>query len=352
MVIGVGGCVASQEGEAITAACALRRPGVRAADPAPPAGDDRRVSARRGRAGGRRELSRRSRSSTACPSRGPKVRAPSCPIMEGCSKYCSFCVVPYTRGEEVSRPFDDVMAESRALAAQGVREVTLLGQNVNAYRGADGGRRSRRPGQLIHYVAASTASSASASPPRIRVEFNDSLIEAYARVPKLASHLHLPVQCGSDRILALMKRGYTALEYREKIRRLREVRPDISVSVRFHRRLSRRDRARFRGDHAADRGHRLRPVVQLRLQPPARHAGGRAGRRRAATRRRARLARCRRGSTAGAGDQPRHGRQRAARAGRAARRARNSASSRARTENNRWVNFDGDRDLIGVSSMS
>ncbi len=155
-------------------------------------------------------------------------------VMEGCSKYCSFCVVPFTRGEEVSRPLDGVMAEVRQLAAQGVREVTLLGQNVNGYRGAtavDG--EIADLAALIHQVAAVDGIERirfTTSHPR---EFSDRLIEAYATVPKLANHLHLPVQSGSDRILSLMKRGYTALEFRQKIRRLRTVRPDISVSTDF-----------------------------------------------------------------------------------------------------------------------
>jgi tRNA-2-methylthio-N6-dimethylallyladenosine synthase len=154
-------------------------------------------------------------------------------IMEGCSKYCSYCVVPYTRGEEISRPFDDVIAEVAALADQGVREVTLLGQNVNAYRGPthDGGEADLAV--LIHAIAALDGIG------RIRfmtshpLEFSDSLIEAYANVPKLANYLHLPVQSGSDRVLGAMKRGYTAIEYKQKIRKLRRARPDISISSDF-----------------------------------------------------------------------------------------------------------------------
>ena len=154
-------------------------------------------------------------------------------IMEGCSKYCTFCVVPYTRGEEISRPFDDVLTEVYELAAQGVKEVTLLGQNVNAYRGPmhDGGTADLA--LLIEYIAAID------SVRRIRfstshpLEFSDRLIDAYARIPKLANHLHLPVQSGSDRILSLMKRGHTALEYKSRIRKLRKVRPDICISTDF-----------------------------------------------------------------------------------------------------------------------
>ncbi|HEY5808387.1 MAG TPA: tRNA (N6-isopentenyl adenosine(37)-C2)-methylthiotransferase MiaB, partial [Povalibacter sp.] len=154
-------------------------------------------------------------------------------IMEGCSKYCSFCVVPYTRGEEVSRPFEPVMAEIRALAEQGVREVNLLGQNVNAYRGPMEDGTVCDLATLIYCIAEIDGIE------RIRfitshpLEFSDALIEAYRDVPKLANYLHLPVQAGSDRILMAMKRGYTALEYKQKIRKLRAVRPDISISSDF-----------------------------------------------------------------------------------------------------------------------
>jgi tRNA-2-methylthio-N6-dimethylallyladenosine synthase len=153
--------------------------------------------------------------------------------MEGCSKYCSFCIVPYTRGEEVSRPFDSVLEEIHALAVQGVAEVTLLGQNVNAYAGAmaDGARVDLAT--LIHHVARVPGIERIRFTTSHPLEFNDSLIEAFASVSKLASHLHLAVQSGSDRILALMKRGYTALEFKEKVRRLRAARPDISVSSDF-----------------------------------------------------------------------------------------------------------------------
>ena len=155
-------------------------------------------------------------------------------IMEGCSKYCSYCVVPYTRGEEVSRPFDDVLVEIAGLADQGVKEVTLLGQNVNAYRGAMGDTTEIADfALLIEYVAEIPGIE------RIRYttshpnEFTPRLIEAYANVPKLVSHLHLPVQHGSDRILMAMKRGYTAMEYKSTIRKLRAIRPDISMSSDF-----------------------------------------------------------------------------------------------------------------------
>jgi tRNA-2-methylthio-N6-dimethylallyladenosine synthase len=154
-------------------------------------------------------------------------------IMEGCSKYCSFCVVPYTRGEEISRPFAQVVAEVEALIAQGVREIMLLGQNVNAYRGpvADGSLADLAI--LIRHIARFDGLERIRFTTSHPLEFRDSLVAAYADVPKLANYLHLPVQSGSDRILSLMKRGYTRLEYKQKIRRLRAVRPDISLSSDF-----------------------------------------------------------------------------------------------------------------------
>jgi len=231
LIIGVGGCVASQEGEGIT----RRAPfvdlvfGPQTLHRLPEMLD-------RLRADGRSVVD------VSFPEvekfdRLPEPRATGATafvsIMEGCSKYCTFCVVPYTRGEEVSRPLVQVMAEIRGLAAQGVTEVTLLGQNVNAYRGALEGAGHADLAALIYHVAAVPGVE------RIRfmtshpVEFRDSLIEAYRDVRELASYLHLPVQSGSDRILALMKRGHTALEYKQKIRRVREARPGISVSSDF-----------------------------------------------------------------------------------------------------------------------
>jgi len=154
-------------------------------------------------------------------------------IMEGCSKYCTFCVVPYTRGEEVSRPVDKVLIEIRALAAQGVREVNLLGQNVNAYQGEMDGEDTADLALLIHYVAAIEGIDRIRFTTSHPVEFSDSLIEAFAEVPELVDHVHLPIQSGSDRILAMMKRGHTALEYKSKLRRLQKVRPNISLSSDF-----------------------------------------------------------------------------------------------------------------------
>lgn len=154
-------------------------------------------------------------------------------VMEGCSKYCTFCVVPYTRGEEISRPFDDVIAEVAGLAAQGVREVNLLGQNVNAYRGSMHDGETADLALLIEYVAAIEGIDRIRYTTSHPVEFSDRLIQVYADVPELVSHLHLPVQSGSDRVLAAMKRGHTALEYKSKLRRLKEIRPEISLSSDF-----------------------------------------------------------------------------------------------------------------------
>ena len=159
-------------------------------------------------------------------------------IMEGCSKYCSYCVVPYTRGEEVSRPFEDVLVEVAGLADQGVKEVTLLGQNVNAYRGPMG--RNSKPGaaiadfatllEYVHDIPGIERIRYVTSHPN---EFTQSLIDAYGKLPKLVNHLHLPVQHGSDRILMAMKRGYTAMEYKSTVRKLRAIRPDLAMSSDF-----------------------------------------------------------------------------------------------------------------------
>jgi tRNA-2-methylthio-N6-dimethylallyladenosine synthase len=176
-------------------------------------------------------------------------------VMEGCSKYCTFCVVPYTRGEEISRPVDDVIAEIVALAEQGVREVNLLGQNVNAYRGAlaDGGVADLA--LLLHYVAAVDGIDRIRFTTSHPVEFSDSLIEAFRDIPQLVNHLHLPVQSGSDRILGLMKRGHTRAEYIDKIARLREVRPALSLSSDFI--------VGFPGETDQDFGHTLALIEQL-----------------------------------------------------------------------------------------
>ena len=152
-------------------------------------------------------------------------------IMEGCSKYCSYCVVPYTRGEEISRPFDDVLAECYQLATQGVREINLLGQNVNDYRGPMEDGEIADLALLIHYLSAIEGIGRIRFTTSHPLAFSDNLINAYEEVPELANHLHLPVQSGSDRVLAMMKRGYTALEFKSKIRKLRKIRPDIRLST-------------------------------------------------------------------------------------------------------------------------
>jgi tRNA-2-methylthio-N6-dimethylallyladenosine synthase len=161
---------------------------------------------------------------------GPKAYVS---VMEGCSKYCTFCVVPYTRGEEISRPLDDVIAEIVALAEQGVREIILLGQNVNAYRGCMDDGDTADFELLLNYVAAIDGIERIRFTTSHPVEFSESLIEAYAEIPQLVGHLHLPVQSGSNRILSLMKRGHTREEYIEKIERLREIRADLSLSSDF-----------------------------------------------------------------------------------------------------------------------
>jgi tRNA-2-methylthio-N6-dimethylallyladenosine synthase len=229
LVIGVGGCVASQEGDAIT----KRAPyvdmvfGPQTLHRLPAMLNDVRNEAASVIDISFPEIEKfdhlpepRSEGVTAFVS-----------VMEGCSKYCSFCVVPYTRGEEISRPLDDVVTEVVKLARQGVSEINLLGQNVNGYRGVmhDGGIADLAT--LLHYVAAIDTIERIRYTTSHPLEFGDRLIQAFADVPKLANYLHLPVQSGADRILALMKRGYTALEYKQKIRKLREVRPDISLST-------------------------------------------------------------------------------------------------------------------------
>src|SRR5579872_5549145 len=231
VVIGVGGCVASQEGEAIT----RRAPFV---DLVFGPQTLHRLPDMIG------ELKRTGRSvvDVSFPEiekfdHLPAPRAEGSrafvSIMEGCSKYCSFCIVPYTRGEEISRSFESVLQEVRQLAAQGVQEITLLGQNVNAYAGPMTDGALVDLATLIHHVAAVPGVELIRFTTSHPLEFNDSLIEAYANVPKLANHLHLPVQSGSDRVLAAMKRGYTAIEFKDKVRKLRAVRPDICISSDF-----------------------------------------------------------------------------------------------------------------------
>ncbi len=229
VIIGVGGCVASQEGEGITD----RAPfvdlvfGPQTIHRLPDMIAQLRGSGRSVVDVSFPEIEKFDRLPQPQATRATAFVS----VMEGCSKYCSFCVVPYTRGEEVSRPLEQVMQEVRGLAAQGVAELTLLGQNVNAYRGAMTGGGHADLAALIYFVADVPGVERIRFTTSHPLEFRDSLIEAYRDVPQLANHLHLPVQSGSDRILALMKRGHTVLEYKQKLRRLREVRPDISLTT-------------------------------------------------------------------------------------------------------------------------
>ncbi|KRD30378.1 (dimethylallyl)adenosine tRNA methylthiotransferase [Lysobacter sp. Root916] len=232
VIIGVGGCVASQEGEAIV----KRAPYVDLVfGPQTLHRLPELIAAKRATGKPQVDISfPEIEKFDRMPE--PRAEGPSAfvSIMEGCSKYCSFCVVPYTRGEEVSRPFEDVLVEVAQLAAQGVREVNLLGQNVNAYRGPYGEDGEIADlGLLIRTIAEIDGIDRIRFTTSHPLEFSDSLVEAYRDVPQLANYLHLPVQAGSDRVLAAMKRGYTALEFKQKIRKLRAVRPDISISSDF-----------------------------------------------------------------------------------------------------------------------
>ncbi|MCW8974592.1 MAG: tRNA (N6-isopentenyl adenosine(37)-C2)-methylthiotransferase MiaB [Sedimenticola sp.] len=231
LVIGVGGCVASQEGEAIRA----RAPyvdlvfGPQTLHRLPEMLDSARRDHKPVVDISFPEIEKFDRLPE------PRSDGPSAfvSIMEGCSKYCTFCVVPYTRGEEISRPFDDVIAEVASLASQGVREVNLLGQNVNAFRGLMDDGSVADLALLIQYVAAIEGIDRIRFTTSHPMEFSDSLIAVYGEVPELVNHLHLPVQSGSDRVLAMMKRGHTAFDYKAKIRRLRALRPNLSLSSDF-----------------------------------------------------------------------------------------------------------------------
>ncbi|MEO5962402.1 MAG: tRNA (N6-isopentenyl adenosine(37)-C2)-methylthiotransferase MiaB, partial [Thermomonas sp.] len=231
VLIGVGGCVASQEGAAIV----KRAPyvdlvfGPQTLHRLPELIRERRESGQPQVDISFPEIEKFDRLPE------PRADGPSAfvSIMEGCSKYCSFCVVPYTRGEEISRPFEDVLVEVAQLAAQGVREVNLLGQNVNAYRGPYADGEVADLGLLIRTIAEIEGIGRIRFTTSHPLEFNDSLVDAYCDVPKLANYLHLPVQSGSDRVLAAMKRGYTTLEFKQKLRKLRAVRPGISISSDF-----------------------------------------------------------------------------------------------------------------------
>ena len=232
LVIGVGGCVASQEGDAIVA----RAPYVDVVfGPQTLHRLPQLIAERKSRGKAAVDVSfPEIEKFDAMPPAEIKGASAFVSIMEGCSKFCTFCIVPYTRGGEVSRPFTDVLTEVADLAAHGVKEVTLLGQNVNAYRGdMEGSEEKADLAMLIEYIAEVPGIERiryTTSHPR---EMSQRLIDTYLKVPKLVSHLHLPVQAGSDRVLAAMKRGYTTLEYKSIVRKLRAARPDISLSTDF-----------------------------------------------------------------------------------------------------------------------
>jgi tRNA-2-methylthio-N6-dimethylallyladenosine synthase len=260
LVIGVGGCVASQEGAAIVA----RAPYVDLVfGPQTLHRLPQMIAARRASGKAQVDISfPEIEKFDALPPASVSGTSAFVSIMEGCSKYCSFCVVPYTRGEEVSRPFADVLAEIEGLVKIGVREITLLGQNVNAYRGAidDGDDEPADLALLIEAIAGMPGIDRiryTTSHPR---EMTQRLIDAYVCTPKLVSHLHLPVQSGSDRILAAMKRGYTVLEFKTQGGASRSV-----PVVGLHHRLPRRNGRRLREDHAPGRGAQLRQQLFLRL---------------------------------------------------------------------------------------
>jgi len=345
LVIGVGGCVASQEGDAVIRRAPyvdmvfgpqtlhrlpemlerVRRSGEPVVDVSFP------------------EIEKFDRLPE------PRAEGPTAfvSVMEGCSKYCSFCVVPYTRGEEISRPFDDVIVEVARLAEQGVREVNLLGQNVNAYRGAMHDGSTADLATLIHYVAAVDGIERIRFTTSHPVEFTDSLIRAYAEVPKLASYLHLPVQSGSDRVLALMKRGHTALEYRQKIRRLKEARPGISVSSDFI--------VGFPGETDADFDATMKLIADVGFDQSFSFIySARPGTPAASLpdeisadekKRRLALLQARINQQAAAISEAMVGTVQRVLVERRAR--RHTGQVAGRTENMRWVNFDGDDSLIG-----
>ena len=256
LVIGVGGCVASQEGAAIVE----RAPYVDVVFGPQTLHRLPDLIARK-RSSGRSQVDisfpEIEKFDHLPPPRSEGVTA-FVSIMEGCSKYCSFCVVPYTRGEEVSRPLDDVLTEIAGLADQGVREVTLLGQNVNAYRGAMGDTAELADfALLLEYVAEIPGIERLRYTTSHPKEFTQRLIDAYGLIPKLVSHVHLPVQSGSDRVLMAMKRGYTALEYKNIIRRLRAARPDVSLSSDFI--------VGFPGETEADFEQTMKLIEELRF---------------------------------------------------------------------------------------
>ncbi len=345
MMIGVAGCVASQEGEAITA----RAPfvdmvfGPQTLHRLPSMVDDVRRNGRPVVDVSFPEIEKFDRLPE------PRAEGPTAfvSVMEGCSKYCTFCVVPYTRGEEISRPLQDVVVEIVSLAGQGVREVNLLGQNVNAYRGTMPDGAVADLATLIYYTAAIDGIERIRFTTSHPVEFTDSLIQAYAEVPKLADFLHLPVQSGSDRVLARMKRGHTALEYKQKIRRLREARPGISLSSDFI--------VGFPGETDADFERTMQLVADIGFDQsfsfiysprPGTPAGGFADETPMAVKKeRLRRLQARINEQAFAISRAMVGTTQRILVEKPSKKDPRQMSGR--TENMRWVNFDGDSDLIG-----
>ena len=345
LLIGVGGCVASQEGEGIS----RRAPyvdlvfGPQTLHRLPEMLEEVRTKGRPVVDVSFPEIEK----FDCLPE--PRAEGPTAfvSIMEGCSKYCTFCVVPYTRGEEISRPLDDVVAEIVSLAGQGVREVNLLGQNVNAYRGATFDGHFADLATLIYYVAAIDSIDRIRFTTSHPVEFTDSLIQAYAEVPELVNYLHLPVQHGSDRILARMKRGHTVLEYKQKIRKLREVRPGLSLSSDFI--------VGFPGESEADFGATMQLIAELGFDQsfsflysarPGTPAASYADETPMAVKKE-RLQRLQSRVNAQAhaiSEQMVGTTQTILVEGRSKKNAQQLAG---RTENNRWVNFDGDDSCLG-----
>ena len=345
LLIGVGGCVASQEGEGI----ARRAPfvdmvfGPQTLHRLPEMIDEVRSQGRPVVDISFPEIEKFDRLPE------PRAAGPAAfvSVMEGCSKYCSFCVVPYTRGEEVSRPVDDVIAEIVSLSIQGVREVNLLGQNVNAYRGQMHDGKLADLATLIYYVASIDGIERIRFTTSHPVEFTDSLIQAYAEIPKLANFLHLPVQHGSDRILARMKRGHTVVEYKQKIRRLRKVRPDISISSDFI--------VGFPGETDADFAATMRLIDEIEFDQSFSFVySARPGTPAAAftdetpqsvKKERLLILQSRINEHARAISEKMVGRVETVLVERVSR--KNKAQVAGRTENNRWVNFDADGSFIG-----
>lgn len=344
LIIGVGGCVASQEGDAIR----QRAPYVDLVfGPQTLHRLPAMVAELRGKGQAVVDISfPEIEKFDKLPE--PRAEGPTAfvSVMEGCSKYCSFCVVPYTRGEEISRPLDDVLLEVAQLAEAGVREVTLLGQNVNGYRGTTGDQAEADLALLIRYVAQIAGIERIRFTTSHPLEFSDNLIDAFADIDKLANYLHLPVQSGSDRILMQMKRGHTVLEYKSKIRRLRQVRPDISLSSDFI--------VGFPGESVADHEATMKLIEEIGFDQafsfiysarPGTPAAGLQDDTPIAVKQQ-RLAQLQARINRHAADYNRGmvGNTECVLVERPAKKGRQLAG---RTSNNRWVNFDGHPRLIG-----